>query len=72
MAIDIASADEITSRDYGDATVVVARQHASGDARGNPVPADTRVSFVVVPADGDQRRIASIQYSFMASPGAGA
>ncbi|MGD9998171.1 MAG: nuclear transport factor 2 family protein [Ilumatobacteraceae bacterium] len=61
--------DEITARDYGDATVVVARQHATGEARGNPVPGDTRVSFVVVPAEGGQRRIAGIQYSFMAPVG---
>ena len=62
--------DEITSRDYGDTTVVVARQHAAGEARGNPVPGDTRVSFVLVPDDGDdRRRIAGIQYSFMAPTG---
>ncbi len=61
--------DEISSRDYGDAAVVVARQHADGEARGNPVPADTRVSFVLVPAADDETRIAGIQYSFMAGPG---
>ena len=62
--------DEITTREYGDTTVVVARQHASGEAHGNPVPADTRVSFVVVPtAGGDERRIAGLQYSFMAPSG---
>jgi hypothetical protein len=64
--------DEITSRDYGDASVVVARQHAAGEARGNPVPGDTRVSFVLVPADRGERRIAGIQYSFMAPAGGGA
>ena len=61
--------DEITSRDYGDAAVVVARQHAVGEARGNPVPGDTRVSFVLVPSGGGRTRIAGIQYSFMAGPG---
>ncbi len=62
--------DEITARDYGDTTVVVARQHASGEAHGNPVPADTRVSFVVVPNEvGGERRIAGLQYSFMAPSG---
>ncbi len=62
--------DEVTSRDYGEATVVVARQHAVGEARGNPVPGDTRVSFVFVPDDSDDHtRIAGIQYSFMAVPG---
>ena len=65
--------DEITSRDYGDASVVVARQHAAGEARGNPVPGDTRVSFVVVSADGGaKRRIAGIQYSFIAPAGGAA
>jgi ketosteroid isomerase-like protein len=63
--------DEITSRSYADAAVVVARQHAAGEARGNPLPADTRVSFVVVRDGGDERRIAGIQYSFMTpAPGA--
>jgi len=57
--------DEVSSRSYGDATLVVARQHASGEARGNPLPNDTRVSFVVV-RTGDQLGIAGIQYSFMA------
>lgn len=57
--------DELSSRTYGGATVVVAHQHARGEARGNPLPAETRVSFVVVP-DDDELRIASIQYSFMA------
>ena len=47
--------DEITSRDYGDASVVVARQHAAGEARGNPVPGDTRVSFVLVPPTAARR-----------------
>jgi hypothetical protein len=60
--------DEITSRDYGETSVVVARQHATGDARGNPLPADTRVSFVVVPAADGRPQIAGIQYSFMAAP----
>ncbi len=64
--------DEITSRDYGAAAVAVARQHAAGEARGNPVPADTRVSFVVVRSvGGDEARIAGIQYSFMAPGGGG-
>ncbi len=74
LRYDSLELDEITSRDYGDASVVVARQHAAGEARGNPVPGDTRVSFVVVPSagGGEQRRIASIQYSFMAPPKGGA
>ena len=60
--------DEITSRDYGATSVVIARQHATGEARGNPLPADTRVSFVVVPAADGRQQIAGIQYSFMAAP----
>ena len=59
--------DELSSRDYGDTTVVLAHQHASGEARGNPVPPDTRVSFVVV-RNADTPRIAGIQYSFLAPP----
>jgi hypothetical protein len=55
--------DEVSARTHGDATVVVARQHAAGEARGNPVPQDTRVSFVVV-RDGSDLRIAGMQYSF--------
>jgi hypothetical protein len=62
--------DEVSTRRYGDATVGVARQHAAGEARGNPVPPDTRVSFVVVPGDDRRARIAGIQYSFMAPAGA--
>jgi hypothetical protein len=60
--------DEITSRDYGETSVVVARQHVIGDARGNPLPVDTRVSFVVVPGADGRQQIADIQYSFMAGP----
>ena len=57
--------DEVSVRTNGDTSIVVAHQHAAGEARGNPVPPDTRVSFVVVP-DGGQPRIAGIQYSFIA------
>ena len=63
-------AERTGDRDHGDTTVVVARQHAAGEARGNPVPGDTRVSFLLVPDDGDDRtRIAGIQHSFMAPTG---
>jgi ketosteroid isomerase-like protein len=57
--------DEVSVRNSGDTTIVVAHQHATGEARGNPIPADTRVSFVMV-ADGGRRRIVGIQYSFIA------
>ena len=63
--------DDVATHDHGSATVVVAHQHAEGEARGNPLPADTRVSFVVVRGDDGQPRIASVQYSFMAPPGGG-
>jgi ketosteroid isomerase-like protein len=56
--------DEVSVRTNGDTTIVVAHQHAAGEARGNPVPPDTRVSFVMVP-DRGRRRIAGIQYSFI-------
>lgn len=57
--------DEVSVRTNGDTTIVVAHQHAEGVARGNPLPPDTRVSFVVV-HDRGQARIAGIQYSFIA------
>jgi len=57
--------DEVSVRTNGETTIVVAHQHAGGVARGNPVPPDTRVSFVVVP-DGGEPCIAGIQYSFIA------
>jgi ketosteroid isomerase-like protein len=57
--------DEDSVRTHGDTTIVLAHQHAAGEAQGgNPVPPDTRVSFVVVP-DGDRPRIAGMQYSFL-------
>jgi len=59
--------DEVSARTHGETTIVVAHQHAAGRARGNPVPFDTRVSFVVVPG-GDGPRIAGMQYSFIGPP----
>ena len=70
LRYDSLDLDEVSARRYGDATVVVARQHAAGEARGNPVPPDTRVSFVVVPGAGGRPQIAGMQYSFMAPAGA--
>jgi ketosteroid isomerase-like protein len=58
--------DEISTRRYGDAAVVVGRQHAHGEAQGNPTPADTRVSIVATRAGGASWKIAHLQYSFMA------
>lgn len=60
--------EEVSARRYGDAAIVVARQHAVGDHRGNPTPPDMRVSLTIVPADGTGPRIAGIQYSLMAPP----
>jgi hypothetical protein len=61
------SLDEVSVRRHGDATFVVARQHAVGSHADNPTPPDTRVSFAVV-ADEDGVRIAGMQYSFMSPP----
>ena len=61
--------DEVSTRRYGDAAVVVAHQRAVGEHRGNPTPPDTRVSFTVVSTDRAPQ-IAGIQYSFIAgAPG---
>ncbi len=58
--------DELSIRVYGDAAVVVGRQHAHGQAQGNATPEDTRVSLVGARTDPDASwRIAHIQYSFM-------
>ncbi len=57
--------DQVDVRTVNDGTsVVIAHQHARGEARGNPLPEETRVSFVVVDAPSGPR-IAGIQYSFM-------
>jgi ketosteroid isomerase-like protein len=64
---DALGLDEVSVRRYGDTAVVIAHQHATGDHQGNPTPPDTRVSFTVVPDDGEMR-IAAIQYSFIAPP----
>src|SRR3954469_6422798 len=66
LRYDALALDEVSTRSYGGTTVVVAHQRAAGEGRGNPLPPDTRVSFVVVPV-GDDLRIAGIQYSFMAA-----
>ena len=59
--------DEVSTRHHGDTAIVVAHQHATGTARGNPTPPDTRVSFTVV-TDDDDLRIAGMQYSFIGPP----
>jgi len=60
--------DELTIRRHGDASVVVAHQHATGDAAGTPVPPDTRVSFTIVTDDAGEPTIAGMQYSFIGPP----
>ena len=63
--------DEVSTRTYGDAAIVVAHQHATGDHHGNPTPSDARVSLTVIRTEGTGLRIAGIQYSFIAgTPGA--
>lgn len=65
LRYDVLELDEIDVRGVSDRTsVVIAHQHAHGEARGNPLPEETRVSFVVVDA-ATGPRIAGIQYSFM-------
>jgi ketosteroid isomerase-like protein len=62
--------EEVSTRRYGDAAVIVAHQHAHGDHQGNPTPEDSRVSIVATSdasTDGDWR-IAGIHYSFIAAP----
>jgi len=60
--------DEVSARRHGDAAIVIARQRAVGTHSGNPTPPDTRVSFMVVAADGSGPRIAAMQYSFAGPP----
>jgi ketosteroid isomerase-like protein len=60
--------DELAIRHHGDTAVVVAHQHAVGDAGGTPVPTDTRVSFTVVTDAGGEPTIAGMQYSFIGPP----
>ena len=40
--------DQLAIHNHGTTAVVVAHQHAVGDAGGTPVPTDTRVSFTIV------------------------
>jgi ketosteroid isomerase-like protein len=64
--------DEVSTHRHGDTAIVVAHQHAVGDAGGNPTPPDLRVSFTIVRDDGTGLRIAGMQYSFIGPPpGAG-
>jgi ketosteroid isomerase-like protein len=60
--------DELTIRHHGDAALVVAHQHAVGDAGGSPLPPDTRVSFTIVTDDNGEPTIAGMQYSFIGPP----
>jgi ketosteroid isomerase-like protein len=60
--------EEVEIHRHGETAVVVARQHAVGDAGGAPVPADTRVSFIIVSGDDREPKIAGMQYSFIGPP----
>jgi ketosteroid isomerase-like protein len=60
--------EEVCVHPHGAAVFVVAHQHAIGHAGNVPTPPDTRVSFTIVPDDGERYRIAAIQYSFIGPP----
>jgi ketosteroid isomerase-like protein len=60
--------DELMIRRHGNTVIVVAHQHAVGDAGGTPVPSDTRVSFTIVTEDDNEPTIAGMQYSFIGPP----
>jgi ketosteroid isomerase-like protein len=60
---------DVSTREYGDVAVLVARQHADGRHQNGPVFAELMMSAVTV-RDGDDWRIAHVQYSFIAgTPG---
>ena len=64
--------DELSTRVYSNAAVIVGRQRAHGEAQGNPTPDDTRVSIVATQTDPNASwKIAHIQYSFMATAPSG-
>jgi len=70
LQYDAVDLDEVTAREYGDAAFVVGHQHATGTFQGQATPPDTRVGLTFV-RNGDDWRIAAIQYSFIAGmPGA--
>lgn len=61
---------DVAVRRFGDATVVIARQSATGAYRGLEVPGDLRVTLVVTNAPGSPR-LAGAHMSFIAgTPGA--
>jgi len=64
--------DDLAIHRHGSTAVVVAHQHAVGDARGTPVPRETRVSFTIVTDDDNEPKIAAMQYSFIGPPLGGA
>jgi uncharacterized protein (TIGR02246 family) len=61
--------DEVDVHAHGDTAVVVGHLHTIGKAGDHPTFPDLRVSFTVVP-QGEERRIAGMQYSFIGFPGA--
>ena len=66
-ALDV---DEVQTRHYDCADVVVARQRAQGAYRGNELPGDLRATLLVV-GEPNARRLAGVHLSFMAgTPGA--
>jgi len=57
--------DELAIHRHGNTAIVVAHQHAVGEAGGTPVPPDTRVAFTIVTDDDGDATIAGMQYSFI-------
>jgi hypothetical protein len=66
LSYDALALDEVALHGHGSATVVVAHQHAHGQAGDVALPPETRVSFTII--GNDDPRIASIQYSFIGPP----
>jgi ketosteroid isomerase-like protein len=64
---DDLSLDEVTTRHYGECAITTARWNAHGTARGNPLPETTRATLVTV-RQGDEWRLATIHFSFIADP----
>jgi ketosteroid isomerase-like protein len=67
LRYDELTLQEVSVRQHGDASLVVARQLAVGRHGDTPTPPDTRLSFTVV-AEAGGLRIAGMQYSVMGPP----
>jgi ketosteroid isomerase-like protein len=67
---DALNLDEVTTREYGDCAITTARWNARGTAQGHPIPETTRATLVTVKV-GDEWRLATIHFSFIADPSGG-